>query len=201
MGSGGLVKNLVPIEGDPTTLRNVNYAATDVLADQMQRNGVNAGTPTGVKAFKPISLTGATPAAAGSFTTMAQQHVTNRLMQHGFRLGGTIPPKAQPTKSKLGPVILGGDYILTGRDILFHLEVFEDKTGKLVATHDYTVAMTPEVQAILAGQAPPNQPVLAVAQKWPDMQATPVYTTPLSPEVPAASVTGGVMLPPRKPGF
>ncbi len=191
---GRLVKNLVPIEGDPTTFRNVTYAATDVLADQMQRGGVNAATPIKVQGLKAISLTGTPATAITAYGPAAQQHVTNRLMQHGFRLGGVIPPKA--TKSKVtAPVTLGGDYILSGQEILMHFEVTEDKSGKMVATHDYTVPMTPEVQAVMAGQDYMPAPALNVAQKWPDMQGQPVYTAPYV----APDSTGGVILPSRKP--
>lgn len=198
---GRFVKNLVPIEGDPTTLRNISYTATDELAAQMQRSGVNAATPIAVTGLKAISLT-ATPATAiTAFGPAVQQHVTNRLMQHGFRMGGVVPPKSRSKDKASGPVTLGGDYILAGQEVLMHLEATEDKTGKILAAHDVTVPLTPEVQAVLSGHAAPSVPVLAVAQKWPDgtkpdgareMQAQPVYSTPyVADDI--------IMIPPRKP--
>ena len=76
-----------------------------------------------------------------------------------------------------------------------HFEVTEDKSGKMVATHDYTVPLTPEVQAVMAGQEYMPAPALNVAQKWPDMQGQPVYTAPYV----APDSADGVILPSRKP--
>ncbi len=192
---GRLVKNLVPIEGDPTTLRNITYTATDELAEQMQDSGVNAFTPISVTGLKAISMTGTPAASITTYGPAVQQHVTNRLMQHGFRLGGmTVPPKSRSAAKAGSPVTLGGDYILSGQEVLMHLEAVEDKSGKILASHDYTVPMTPEVQAVMAGRDVPAVPALAVAQKWPDMQAQPVYTAPATAMTPS-----DVLIPARKP--
>lgn len=219
--SRGLIKNLLPLEGSPHTFRNVNYTATDEMAQQLQRS-LPGQIPMTARPLKAVPLAGSQLPEGSPLPNLIMQQVSGRLVQHGYKVTTAYPASApepvNPRNKDFAQVTLGGDYLMTGGDLVVHLEVQEEKSGRLLAAHDYTVPITEEVRGyMVAGAAIPAEPTMASvatgsyggnAQQvniapLSGMQAVPVseVSAPTLLDKPAtvSGTTDGTPLPMRKP--
>ena len=156
--SESLIKNLMPLDGNPHSFRNINYTASDELAGQLQ-DILPGQVPMTEHGLTPIPMAGNELPPGSPFPQLVMDQVTARLQQHGYRVAKGVPSAGKKAKDSK-QVTLVGDYLKSGNDIVIHLEVVEEKNGRLLAAHDYTVPVTPEVAAILVPGGVLPEPVM-----------------------------------------
>jgi hypothetical protein len=200
--SNTLIKRLMPIEGDPNTFRNLTYTAGDEVARQLQK--VMPGqVPMTAGHLKAVPMAGATLPPNSPLPGMVMQLVSSRLVQHGYKVTtaypAAVPAPVNPQNKDFTQVTLGGDYLMTGGDILVHLEVVEEKTGRMLAAHDFTLPGNAEITGLMAPGATlpavvPAQPYTSPGGGHAPADISPVAITPGA--VPAADVGTAEIIPP-----
>lgn len=211
--SRGLIKNLIPLEGSPHTFRNINYTATDELAVQLQKS-LPGQIPMTAKALKQVPLAGSELPAGSPLPGLIMQQVSGRLVQHGYKVTTAYPAAApapvNPQNKDFTQVTLTGDYLMTNGDIVVHLEVVEEKTGRMLAAHDYTLPVTEEVRGYMGPNAvipaepsvtQPNNKVFGAGDPAPgNSAAMPLGASPSDGMMPAVPVAEPVnVVPLSKP--
>lgn len=162
MGTAGALANKAIHEKPALSVSGSSYAAADMLAGQA-RHMINGQTMIEAAPLKNIGTTETTE----TLGRVIAEQVASRFVQIGYSVkqvehGQTehdisaLPVAQNQSSSYRGTAkeaTIGGTYVVVGGDILVHLSLFDNSTGRMLATYDYTMDMTRDLRT-LSGAEP-----------------------------------------------
>ena len=159
MGTAGALANKAMHEKPALSVSGSSYAAADMLAGQA-RHMINAQTMIEAAPLKNIGTTETTE----TLGRVIAEQVASRFVQIGYSVKqvehgedmAAMSVAQKPNSSYRGvakEATIGGTYVVVGGDILVHLSLFDNSTGRMLATYDYTMDMTRDLRT-LSGAEP-----------------------------------------------
>lgn len=143
VAGGATVVDAVGKEKAAPTLLSINYAAADLLASQGK---YVLPRYTNINLVPLDNLSAKTLSPVLGHTIVEQ--IGSRFVQLGYRVRPPQSKKSFARNALRTGGAISGTYALTGRNVLVHLNMIENKTGRMIATYDYTLPLSREVRTL-----------------------------------------------------
>lgn len=148
-------------DGHHTNLKQVSYAAADMLAQQ-SRESVKRETPIKIGTLHDVKIDNKRDSSFGKLIT---SQVGARFVQLGYNIMTKSPTNVQELEFEKqdermssnmsedlnsAEAVITGSYALGKKDVYISLQLVEYRSGKILAAYDYSLPLSSDIKTLAA---------------------------------------------------